>query len=89
MLLSHVNGTMLKTKKFTRASTPEMKVIARHPDSVHETVINAAFFFHMRYNLLSTFGQVAKLILSNIMKAKGKIIISIISKLMKKWIVCQ
>ena len=41
--LSHVNGTMLKTKKSTLTSALEMKVITRPPDIVHETVIDASF----------------------------------------------
>ena len=71
--LSHIDGTMLKTKKSTLTSALEMKVITRPPDIVHETVIDASFFVYLQYNLPSTFGQVAKVILSNIMKAKGNV----------------
>ena len=60
LLLSHVNGTMLKTKKSTLNSALEMKIITRPPGIVHETVINALFFLCLQYNLLSTFGQVIK-----------------------------
>ena len=42
--LSHVDGTMLKTKKSTLTSALEMKVITRPPDIVNETVIDASFF---------------------------------------------
>ena len=42
--LSHVDGTMLKTKKSTLTSVLEMKVITRPPDIVNETVIDASFF---------------------------------------------
>ena len=56
--LSHVNGTMLKTKKSTLTSTLEMKVITRPPDIVHETFIDASFFLYLQYNLPLTFGQV-------------------------------
>ena len=75
--LSHVDGTVLKTKKSTLTSTLEIKVIKRPPDIVHETVIDASFFLYLQYNLPSTFGQVAKVILSNIKKAKGNVILSI------------
>ena len=75
--LSHVDGTVLKTKKSTLTSTLEIKVITRPPDIVHETVIDASFFLYLQYNLPSTFGQVAKVILSNIKKAKGNVILSI------------
>ena len=75
--LSHVDGTVLKTKKSTLTSTLEIKVITRPPDIVYETVIDASFFLYLQYNLPSTFGQVAKVILSNIKKAKGNIILSI------------
>ena len=57
-----------------------MKVITRPPDIVHETVIDASFFLYLQYNLPSTFGQVAKVILSNIMKAKGNVIHFIFDK---------
>ena len=78
--LSHADGTMLKTKKSTLTSALEMKVITRPPDIVHETVIDASFFVYLQYNLPSTFGQVAKVILSNIMKAKGNVIHFIFDK---------
>ena len=78
--LSHVDGTMLKTKKSTLTSALEMKVITRPPDIVHETVIDASFFVYLQYNLPSTFGQVAKVILSNIMKAKRNVIHFIFDK---------
>ena len=77
---SHVDGTMLKTKKSTSTSALEMKVITRPPEIVHETVIDASFFVYLQYNLPSTFGQVAKVILSNIMKAKGNVIHFIFDK---------
>ena len=77
--LSHVNGTMLKTKKSTLTCALEIKVITKPPDIVHETVIDASFFLYLQYNLTSTFGQVAKVI-SNIMKAKGNIIHFIFDK---------
>ena len=57
-----------------------MKVITKPPDIVHETVIDASFFLYLQYNLPSTFGQVAKVILSNIMKAKGNVIHFIFDK---------
>ena len=77
--LSHVDGTMLKTKKFTLTSALEMNVITKPPDIVHETVTDASFFLYLQYNLPSTFGQVAKVI-SNIMKAKGNVIHFIFDK---------
>ena len=78
--LSHVDGTVLKTRKSTLTSTLEIKVITRPPDIVHETVIDASFFLYLQYNLPSTFGQVAKVILSNIKKAKGNVIHFIFDK---------
>ena len=71
--LSHVDGAMLKTKKSIFTSALEMKVITRPPDIVHATVIDASFFLCLQYNLLSTFGRVVKVILSNIMKTKGNV----------------
>ena len=61
--LTHVNGTMLKTKKSNLTSALEMKVITRPPDTVHETFIDASFFLYLQYNLPLTFGQVATVIL--------------------------
>ena len=78
--LSLVDGAMLKTKKSTLTSALEMKVTKRPPDIVHETAINASFFLYLQYNLRSTFGQVAKVMLSNIMKAKGNVIHFIFDK---------
>ena len=78
--LNHADGTMLKTKKSTLISALEMKVITRPPDITHQTVIDASFFLYLQYNLPSTFGQVAKIILSDIMKAKGKVIHFIFEK---------
>ena len=57
-----------------------MKVITRPPDIVHETVIDASFFLYLHYNLPSSFGQVTKVILSNIMKAKGNVVHFIFDK---------
>ena len=57
-----------------------MKVITRPPDIVHETVIDASFFLYLQYNFPSTFGQVAKVILSITMKAKGNAIRFIFDK---------
>ena len=94
--LSHVDGTMLKTKKSTLTSALEMKVKTRPPDIVNETVIHGSFFLCLQYNLPSTFGQVAKAMLSNIMKAKGNVIHFIfdkwiipLSKIVKEMILCQ
>ena len=78
--LSHVDGTMSKTKKSTLSNTLEMKVITRTPYTVHETVIDISFFLYLQYNLSSTFGKVAKVLLSNIMKAKGNVIHFIFDK---------
>ena len=78
--VSHVDGTMLKTKKSTLTSALEMKVITRPPDIVHQTAINASFFVHLQYNFPSTLGQVAKVILSNIIKAKENVIHFIFDK---------
>ena len=78
--LSLVDGAMLKTKKSTLTSALEMKVTKRPPDILHETAINASFFLYLQYNLRSTFGQVAKVMLSNIMKAKGNVIHFIFDK---------
>ena len=66
---------MLKTKKSTLIRALEMKVIIRPPDIVHETVIKASFYLYMQYNMSTTFGQVAKVILSNIIKATGNLFI--------------
>ena len=52
-----------------------MKVIIRPPDIVHETVIKASLYLYMQYNMSTTFGQVAKVILSNIIKATGNLFI--------------
>ena len=78
--VSHVDGTMLKTKKSSLTSALEMKVITRPPDIVHETAINALFFVHLQYNFPSTLGQVPKVILSNILKTKGNVIHFIFDK---------
>ena len=78
--LSHVDGAVLKTKKSTLTSTLEIKVITRPPDTVHETVIDASFFLYLQYNLPSTLGQVAKVILSNKKKARGNVIHFIFDK---------
>ena len=78
--LSHVDGAVLKTKKSTLTSTLEIKVITRPPDIVHETVIDASFFLYLQYNLPSTLGQVAKVILSNKKKARGNVIHFIFDK---------
>ena len=73
-----------------------MKVKTRPPDIVNETVIHGSFFLCFQYNLPSTFGQVAKVMLSNIMKAKGNVIHFIfdkwiipLSKIVKEMILCQ
>ena len=94
--LSHVYGTMLKTKKSTLTSALEKKAIARPPDIAHETVIDTSFFLYLQHSLPSTFGQVTKVILSNIMKAKGNVIhfifdkwISPLSKIVKEIILRQ
>ena len=78
--VSHVDGTMLKTKKSSLTSALEMKVITRPPDIVHETAIKALFFVHLQYNFPSTLGQVPKVILSNIIKTKGNVIHFIFDK---------
>ena len=52
LLLSHVDGTMLKTKKSTLTSGLKMKVITAPPDTVNETVIHASFFLYLQYDLL-------------------------------------
>ena len=78
--LSHVDGTVSKTKKSTLSNTLEMKVITRTPYTVHETVIDISFFLYLQYNLSSTFRKVAKVLLSNIMKAKGNVIHFIFDK---------
>ena len=69
-----------KQKKSTLSNTLEMKVITRTPYTVHETVIDISFFLYLQYNLSSTFGKVAKVLLSNIMKAKGNVIHFIFNK---------
>ena len=50
--LSHVDGTMLKTKKSTLTSGLKMKVITAPPDTVNETVTHASFFLYLQYDLL-------------------------------------
>ena len=94
--LSHVYGTILKTKKSTLTSALEKKAITRPPDIAHETVIDTSFFLYLQHCLPSTFGQVTKVILSNIMKAKGNVIhfifdkwISPLSKIVKEIILRQ
>ena len=50
--LSHVDGTMLKTKKSTLTSGLKMKVITAPPDTVNKTVTHASFFLYLQYDLL-------------------------------------
>ena len=50
--LSHVDGTMSKTKKSTLTSALKMKVITTPPDTVNDNVIHASFFLYLQYNLL-------------------------------------
>ena len=50
--LSHVDSTMLKTKKSTLTSGLKMKVVTGPPDTVNETVIHASFFLYLQYDLL-------------------------------------
>ena len=75
--LIHVDGTTLKTKKSALISTFKMKVLTRTSGTKHET---ALFFLCLLYNLSSTFGKVAKVILSDIRKTKENVIRSIFDK---------
>ena len=75
--LIHVNGATLKTKKSALISTFKMKALTRTSGIKYET---ALVFLCLLYNLSSTFGKVAKVILSNIMKTKGNVIRSIFDK---------
>ena len=75
--LIHVDGTTLKTKKSALISTFKMKVLTRTSGIKHETVL---FFLCLLYNLSSTFGKVAKVILSDIRKTKENVIRSIFDK---------
>ena len=74
--LIHVDGTTLKTKKSALIRF-KMKVLTRTSGIKHETVL---FFLCLLYNLSSTFGKVAKVILSDIRKTKENVIRSIFDK---------
>ena len=75
--LIHVDGATLKTKKSALISTFKMKVLTRTSGTKHET---ALFFLCLLYNLSSTFGKVAKVILLDIRKTKENVIRSIFDK---------
>jgi len=65
---------MLKTQKASLGTAIKAKIVTISLVNVTETVIDASFFLFLQYNLPSTFGQAAKMILANIVKAKGNVI---------------
>ena len=71
--LSHVDGTMLKTDKSKLYSVLEPNKKS-DPPVANETVIDASFFLYLQMNLPSTFGGVARAILSKVMNHNGSVI---------------
>ena len=71
--LSHVDGTMLKTDKSKLYSVLEPNKKS-DPPVANETVIDASFFLYLQLNLPSTFGGVARAILSKVMNHNGSVI---------------
>ena len=71
--LSHVDGTMLKTDKSKLYDVLELNSKSDSPVT-DETVIDASFFLYLQGNLPSTFGGVAKSILSKILNFNGNVI---------------
>ena len=71
--LSHVDGTMLKTDKSKLYKVLESKTRCQI-QVVDETVIDASFSLYLQLNLQSTFGGIAKCILSNIVDLPGNVI---------------
>ena len=72
--LSHVNGAMMKTEKsklLKLLKSLESKVVTQSPLNIHETVIDASFFLFLQSNLPTTFGHIAKVLLTKIMTSMG------------------
>ena len=65
---------MMKTEKSKLLKSLESKVVAQSPLIIHETVIDASFFLYLQMNLPTTFGHIAKVLLTKIMTSMGDII---------------
>jgi hypothetical protein len=69
--LCHVDGSIQKSQKSALLNYLESKMISVPPTTVNVTIIDAMFFLHLNSNLPSTFGGVARYLLSRIMKSDG------------------
>ena len=71
--LSHVDGTMQKTQKATLLKHLESRIESEPPRQVDITIVDAMFFLHLQGNHLpSTFGGVARSLLSKLVSLEGK-----------------
>ena len=80
LALSHVDGTMLKTDKSALLKHLESKVDDTSPQSIQATVIDASFFLFLHCNLPSTFGGIARVLLSKLVAEDGDIIHYVVDK---------
>ena len=72
--LCHVDGSIQKSQKSALLNYLESKTISIPPTTVNVTIVDAMFFLHLHSNLPSTFGGVARYLLSRIMESNGDIV---------------